>query len=103
MSFPAAGGWEASLGLLRALWRTSSLPCGPGPEKDPHSGPPVHCLEGSDIQIPPSERPVSPHTMIGCGSPWSFRRRAQVFLADRRAQINMERRCVQGTTTIDLG
>ena len=53
MSVPAAGGWEASLGLLRAVWRTSSLLWGRGPEKDPHRGPPVHSLEGSDIQIPP--------------------------------------------------
>lgn len=97
-----AGGRDASQGLLKAVWRTSSLPWDRRPEKDPHSGPPVRSLDGTGIQIPSFrsvQRVSSP--WIGCGSPWSFRR-ARV-LPDRRAQINMERRCVQETTMIVLG
>jgi hypothetical protein len=60
MSVCRAGGWEASQGLFKAVWRTSRLAPGPRPEQDPHSGPPVHSVEGTGIQIPPlSERPVS--------------------------------------------
>ena len=54
MSVCGAGGWQAFQGLLKAIWRTRSLPWGREPQKDPHSGPPVHSLEGSGIQIPPS-------------------------------------------------
>jgi len=54
MSVCGAGGWEASQGLLKAVWSTSSLLWGPGPEKDPHSGPPARSLEGTGTQMPSS-------------------------------------------------